>query len=168
MIIFLGTTHFLHSGSFVIKWWSGVETTGTDWGTRCYPTDNWLQSITHTIYSAYTNTKTQDNILGFQIFFQRSWPFPTPSCWSLIFDQPLEWRDRPKSMTKSYDNMSITLARLIPSKLMISPQIKTLISGSFIILGFFLNLSAVKFPPFHPIYAGYISLLFFLFLINSS
>lgn len=66
-------------------------------------------------------------------------------------------RQRPKSMTKSYDNMSITLARLIPSKLMISPQIKTLISGSFIILGFFLNLSAIKFPPFHPKYAGYFS-----------
>lgn len=66
-------------------------------------------------------------------------------------------RQRPKSMTKSYDNMSITLARLIPSKLMISPQIKTLISGSFIILGFFLNLSAIKLTPFHPKYAGYFS-----------
>lgn len=134
-----------------MKWCGNNQ--GTDWGDKMLPTDNWFQYNTH--YN--TNTKTQDNVWGFQIFFQRSWPSPTPSCWSLIFDQLLEWKDSPKSMTKSYDNMSITLACLIPSKLMISPQIKTLISGSFIILSFFPNLSAIKFPPFHPIYAGYFS-----------
>lgn len=76
------------------------------------------------------------------------------SCWFLIFDLLLYWKDRQKSMTKSYDNMSITLPRLIPPKLMISPQIKTGISNPSIIGGFFLNSSAIKYLLSRPLYCN--------------
>lgn len=129
-----------------MKWCGNNQ--GTDWGDKMLPTDNWFQYNTHYIQIQKPRTMFGD----FKSSFKSHGPFLLPAA-DLLYLINL-W---PKSMTKSYDNMSITLARLIPSKLMISPQIKTLISGSFIILSFFPNLSAIKFPPFHPIYAGYFS-----------